>query len=142
MHDKIVLPVDLDALESWEKALPEAVALCKAFDAELFIVTVLPDFHMPLVGSYFPADFNTKAHQALSEAQRKFVAEHVPSEIKTQCVIADGSPYDGIIKTAKALNADLVVMASHNKRRLADYLIGPNAEHVMRHAGISVLVVR
>ncbi|SHF24597.1 Nucleotide-binding universal stress protein, UspA family [Modicisalibacter ilicicola DSM 19980] len=142
MHDKIVLPVDLNAPKSWEKALPEALALCKAFDAELFLVTVLPDYRMPLVGSYFPADFNKKAHQALSEAQHRFVEQHIPPEIKTQCVIADGSPYEGIIKSVKALGADLVVMASHNKRRFADYLLGPNAEHVMRHAGISVLIVR
>ncbi|MGC3874568.1 universal stress protein [Halomonas sp. GXIMD04776] len=142
MHKKIVLPIDLNAAESWERALPEALALCKAFDATLFIVTVLPDYRMPLVGSYFPADFNKKAHTLLSETQQRFVEEHIPPEIETHCMIADGSPYEGIIKSAKAVDADLIVMASHNKRRFADYLLGPNAEHVMRHAGISVLVVR
>ncbi|WP_048305739.1 universal stress protein [Halomonas sp. PR-M31] len=142
MHKKIVLPIDLDAAESWKRALPEALALCKAFGAELFVVTVLPDYRMPLVGSYFPADFQTKAHKLLSDTQQTFVEKHVPAEIKTHCMIVDGSPYEGIIKSVKAVGADLVVMASHNKRRLADYLLGPNAEHVMRHAGVSVLIVR
>nr|WP_298522218.1 universal stress protein [uncultured Halomonas sp.] len=142
MHKKIVLPIDLDAAESWERALPEALALCKAFGAELFIVTVLPDYRMPLVGSYFPADFHKKAHKLLAETQQTFVEKHVPAEIKTHCMIVDGSPYEGIIKSVKAIGADLVVMASHNKRRFADYLLGPNAEHVMRHSGVSVLIVR
>lgn len=142
MHKKILLPIDLNAAESWERALPEALALCKAFDAALYVVTVLPDYQMPLVGSYFPAGFHKKARDLLTENQQKFVEEHIPSEIETHCMIVDGSPYEGIIKSVKTVGADLVVIASHNKRRFVDYLLGPNAEHVMRHAGISVLIVR
>ncbi len=142
MYDKILLPIDLNEQASWERALPTALALCKTFDAELHIVSVLPDYHMPLVGGFFPPDFSEKAHAALSEAQHKFVAEHVPQEVHVGCIVASGSPYEGIIKAAKALPADLVVMASHNRRNLADYLVGPNAEHVMRHAGMSVMIIR
>ncbi len=37
--------------------------------------------------------------------------------------------------------AEFIVMASH-RPELRDYLIGPNAARVMRHANASVLVVR
>ncbi|MEC9482614.1 MAG: universal stress protein [Halomonas sp.] len=142
MYDKILLPVDLNHETSWEKALPTALALCRTFQASLHVVTVMPDYHMPLVGSFFPADFSNKAHRALSEAQHRFVEQHVPADVQVHCHITDGSPYEGILRSARAIGADLIVMASHNRHNLADYLVGPNAEHVVRHAEMAVMVVR
>ncbi|WP_163574300.1 universal stress protein [Halomonas faecis] len=142
MYHKIVLPVDLNEESSWHKALPTAVTLCRTFGASLHVVTVLPDFRMPLVGSYFPSGFAKKAHEAVSEAQHQFIAEHVPEDVQVQSVIVDGSPWESIIKVAKKIDADLIVMASHNKRKFADYVLGPNAEHVVHHSKISVMIVR
>ncbi|MBA2778288.1 universal stress protein [Billgrantia kenyensis] len=142
MYNKILLSVDLNEESSWAKALPTALTLCHTFGASLHVVTVLPDYHMPLVGSYFPRDFSKKAHEAVSEAQHKFIKEHVPDDIKVQSVIVDGSPWEAIVKTAKKLEVDLIVMASHNKRKFADYVLGPNAEHVVHHSKVSVMIVR
>ena len=142
MYNKILLPVDLNEELSWKKALPTAVTLCRTFGASLHVLTVLPDYRMPLVGSYFPKDFAKKAHEAVTEAQHQFIAEHVPEDIQTQTVIVDGSPWEAIIKAAKKLEVDLIVMASHNKRKFADYVLGPNAEHVVHHSKMSVMIVR
>jgi len=142
MYSKIMLPVDLNEESSWKKALPTAVTLCRTFGASLHVVTVLPDYRMPLVGSYFPKDFARKAHEAITEAQHTFIREHVPEDIQTQTVIVDGSPWEAIIKAAKKLEVDLIVMASHNKRKFADYVLGPNAEHVVHHSKVSVMIVR
>ena len=142
MYHKILLPLDLNEELSWKKALPTALTLCRTFGASLHVLTVLPDYRMPLVGSYFPKDFAKKAHQAVSDAQHQFIQEHVPDEIKVQSVIVDGSPWEAIIKAAKKLEVDLIVMASHNKRKFADYVLGPNAEHVVHHSKMSVMIVR
>lgn len=142
MYTKILLPVDLNEEASWEKALPTALALCHSFGASLHVVTVLPDYHMPLVGSYFPEDFAEKAHEAVSQAQHEFIRDHVPEDVTVQSVIVDGSPWEAIIKAAKQLEVDLIVMASHNKRKFADYVLGPNAEHVVHHSKMSVMIVR
>lgn len=142
MYQKIMLPVDLNEEASWAKALPTALALCRSFNASLHVVTVLPDYRMPLVGSYFPKDFAKKAHEAISQAQHEFIRDHVPEDITAQSVIVDGSPWEAIIKAANKLEVDLIVMASHNKRKFADYVLGPNAEHVVHHTKISVMIVR
>lgn len=142
MYSKIMLPVDLNEEASWLKALPTALALCRSFSATLHLVTVLPDFNMPIVGSYFPKDFAKNAHEALTEAQHAFIKANVPADVRAQSVIVDGSPWEAIINVAKKLEVDLIVMASHNKRKFADYVLGPNAEHVVHHAKISVMVVR
>ncbi len=66
----------------------------------------------------------------------------MPDDIKVQSVIVDGSPWEAIVKSAKKLEVDLIVMASHNKRKFADYVLGPNAEHVVHHTKMSVMIVR
>lgn len=142
MYSKIMLPVDLNEEESWAKALPTALTLCRSFNASLHLVTVLPDYNMPLVGSYFPKDFTKKAHESISEAQHAFIKANIPADVKVQCVVVDGSPWAAIIKAAKQLDIDLIVMASHNQRKFADYVLGPNAEHVVHHAKMSVMIVR
>ncbi len=142
MYSKIMLPVDLNEESSWKKALPTAITLCRTFGASLHVVTVLPDYRMPLVGSYFPKDFAKKAHDAITQAQHEFIQEHVPEDIQTQTVIVDGSPWEAIIKAGKKLEVDLIIMASHNKRKFADYVLGPNAEHVVHHSKVSVMIVR
>lgn len=142
MYNRILLPIDLNEEASWQKALPVALSLCRNFGASLQIVTVLPDYRMPMVGSFFPSDFTDKAREALKEAQQKFIAEQVPDGIEVQAAIVDGSPWEGIIKASKRLEVDLIVMASHTKRKFADYVIGPNAEHVVHHSKQSVMIVR
>lgn len=142
MYSKILLPVDLNEEASWTKALPTALELCRSFGASLHVVTVLPDYRMPLVGSYFPKDFAKRAHEAISEAQHRFIQEHVPEDVAVQSVIVDGSPWEAIVKAARKLEVDLIVMASHNKRKFADYVLGPNAEHVVHHSKVSVMIVR
>ena len=142
MYQKIMLPVDLNEEASWEKALPTAITLCQTFGASLHVVTVLPDFKMPMVGAYFPKNFSQKAHESVKEAQHAFIQENVPEDIQTQSVIVDGSPWEAIIKAAKQIDVDLIVMASHNKRKFVDYVLGPNAEHVVHHSKVSVMIVR
>ncbi len=63
MYQKILLPVDLNEESSWKKALPVAATLCQTFGASLHLVSVLPEFKMPMVGAYFPKDFSQKAHE-------------------------------------------------------------------------------
>ena len=141
MYKDILLPVDLNHESSWEQALPIAVDYCHAFDATLHIMTVLPDFGMAIVGGYFPKDFESKHRQQASDQLHAFVKEHVPDDIPVQHIVAEGTPYEEILATAERINADLILMASH-RPELKDYLIGPNAERVVRHATRSVLVVR
>ncbi|NIO41631.1 MAG: universal stress protein, partial [Burkholderiales bacterium] len=52
-----------------------------------------------------------------------------------------GRVHEQIIKQAKKLNVDLIVVGAHTKD-LKDYLVGSNASRVVRHASQSVLVVR
>lgn len=93
-------------------------------------------------GFLLPQGLRQKAHAAITDALHDFIKTNVPDDIQAQSVIVDGSPWEAIIKAGKQLDVDLIVMASHNKRKFVDYVLGPNAEHVVHHAKMSVMIVR
>ena len=70
-----------------------------------------------------------------------FAADNLPAGLSAATVVAEGKIYQEIIATAEATGAEIIVMAAHSPE-LKDYLLGPNAARVVRHAPVSVLVVR
>ena len=141
MYRNILLPVDLSDKHSWRKALPTAIALCQTFQARLHVIAVVPEFGLPMVGQFFPEGYEDKLRQQAAKQLKALVAEQVPDEVPTRRIIAEGRIYREILKAAQTIRADLIVMGSHHPE-LKDYLLGPNADKVMRHADCSVMVVR
>ena len=141
MYNDILLPVDLTEQDSWPKALSTAIDYCKTFGARLHVMTVVPDYKMAVVGSYFPSDFESKHREEANRQIHEFVTQHIPEGIQVQHIVTEGTIYEQIVNTAKTVKADLIVMAAH-RPELADYFLGPTAERVIRHASVSVLVVR
>lgn len=141
MFKTVLLPVDLSAEMSWTKALPVALKFAQNDGAALHVVTVLPDFGMSMVGSYFEGGFEEKALHEIGERLSAWVAENVPEGVDVHPHVLHGRVYDEIISAAEKVSADVIVMASH-RPELSDYLLGPNAARVVRHAKQSVFVVR
>jgi nucleotide-binding universal stress UspA family protein len=141
MYRDILVPVDLSDEHSWQKALPTAIALCRTFQSRLHVLAVVPDFGLPLVGQYFPEGYEDKLRQQAAKQLEALVAAQVPDEVPTQRMVAEGKIYREILNAAKTARADLIVMGSHHPE-LRDYLLGPNADKVVRHADCSVMVVR
>ncbi|MEM1301892.1 MAG: universal stress protein [Pseudomonadota bacterium] len=142
MFNKVLLPIDLNEPSSWSKSLPAALNLLGAGDGgSLHVITVMPDFGMSIVGSYFEAGFEDNALHQLGEQLAAWIAENVPDGPDVHPHVMHGRVYDQIISAADKLEVDAIVMGSHHPE-LTDYLIGPNAARVVRHAKQSVFVVR
>ncbi|MEH6564434.1 MAG: universal stress protein [Halopseudomonas sp.] len=142
MYNKILLPIDLNHQQSWSKALPTALNFCQTYDASLHVITVLPDFGMPLVGGFFPKEYADQAKKTMTENLRAFVKENIPKDVKVQRIVADGKAYEAILRMAKKIDVDLIIMASHKRKRLEDYLLGTNALRVVQQSKRSVMIVR
>jgi nucleotide-binding universal stress UspA family protein len=137
----ILLSVDIFHDTGWEASLEHAVSLANLYGAALHVLSVIPDFGMPMVASYFPKDFSKNA---ISEAEAKltgFVRDHIPDEVAVTQHVKHGSIYKEILTVADALKVDMIVLASH-RPEMRDYLLGPNAARVVRHAKQSVCVIR
>ena len=141
MFKSVLLPIDLNAEASWSKAGPVAIKMAKDEGISLHILTVLPDIGTSMVGNYFDTDFEQKMTHEVGEHMNEWVADNVPAEIDVHAHILHGRIYDEIITAADKLGCDVIVMGSH-KPELSDYLLGPNAASVVRHAKQSVFVIR
>ncbi len=141
MFSSILVPVDLAAQSGKRRALAVAADMASRYDADLTVMTVIPDFGMSIVGSFFDERF---AEHAMSEAAARlhqFCADHVPAGLRVHEHVGRGPIYDEILRAARELGCDCIVMGSH-RPELKDYLLGPNAARVVRHAPCSVMVVR
>jgi len=141
MFKHILLAVDLEAEESWKKMVPEAVSYASHAHATLHVMTVLPDFGMSIVGSFFPSNHEEKMLQEMNKRLHNFVKENIPTDIKVQHIVGHGTAYEEILRIEKKISSDLIIIGAH-RPTMQDYLLGPNAARVVRHAHCSVLVVR
>jgi nucleotide-binding universal stress UspA family protein len=141
MFNAILLPIDLASEASWKKPLKLAIELARAGGGTVHVMTVLPDFGKSVVGTYFDKDFEHEALDDMSRQIKAFVTEHLPGDVRAKPHVAHGSIYDEIMRAADKLGCDAIVLAAH-RPELKDYLLGPNAARVVRHANQSVLVVR
>jgi nucleotide-binding universal stress UspA family protein len=141
MYDDILLTIDLGDRGSQERAIATAVEYAKVFDATLHVLAVVPDFGMSIVAGYFPKDYEKKVLEETRRELHAFTQTRIPAELRCQHLVGHGTIYKEILAWADRVHADLIIMSSH-RPELADYLLGPNAARVVRHAKISVLVVR
>ncbi|MDX1737250.1 MAG: universal stress protein [Alphaproteobacteria bacterium] len=141
MFEHILFALDLEHPESYEKSLPAAVENARAFHSTLHVMTVVPDFGRSIVGSFFPEGHEQQMMEKTNEALHEFVKGKIPEEIRVQHIVGYGNAYEEILRVSEEISADLIVMGAH-RPRMEDYLLGPNAARVVRHAKCSVLVVR
>lgn len=141
MYKKILLPLDIANIKSQQKAVKTAIQLAETYNSVLHIIAVVPDFGMSMVGTYFPEDFEKNMIDEAKQKLDQYVRKTIPDTIKTREIVAHGSIYSEIIDYANKAKVNLIVMASH-RPELKDYLIGPNASKIVRHANCSAMVVR
>lgn len=141
MYKKILLGIDLNSEDSWTASLETALVMCRTFDASLHLVHVMADVPEAVVKLYLPDDSTEKLTQQFTEMMDAFVDQYIPEEFEAVVHLCKGNIYTGILETAEKVEADLVIIGSH-RPTMSDFLLGPNAARVVRHADCSVLVVR
>jgi nucleotide-binding universal stress UspA family protein len=108
--------------------------LAKATGAELALLHVVDDDQ--------PQDL---LQLEMGEAQRILDGQigAIPelAESKARAVAVAGDAFDGILRTAATLGADLIVMGAHRKQLLRDIFVGTTLERVIRLGCFPVLMV-
>ncbi len=143
MTKSILCAVDVSNGDIDCPVLKLAGKLADAENAQLDVVTVVPDYGKSLVAGFFEPDFHDKAEQAAEEQLRKICAETLgPERNETvRHVVAVGTAYKRILRVAEKAGTDLIVIGAH-KPDMKDFLLGPNASRVIQHSKCSVYVVR
>jgi len=141
MFNSVLLPIDLTHHESWDKALPMALKLA-GDTGELHILGIMHEIGSPMIAGYLPDGFEKEALNGLEKALETFAAEKLPAGARVKVHVGHGHVPETILSVAAKTAADLIIMSSHPPNELKTLLVGSNADKVVRHAPIPVLVVR
>jgi len=142
MTKHILCAVDLTHMDTEATLLQRAAELATFYGATLSVVTVVPDYGMSIVGSFFKEGTMKAAVKEADKQLHAFVKTHVPDMKNVQHIVEVGANvYEMILDAIKRADADLVVMGAH-RPELMDRLQGPNSARVARYAKCSVLIVR
>jgi nucleotide-binding universal stress UspA family protein len=145
MYRNILIATDGSELAT--KAVTQGVALAKALNAQVTIMTATEPWSSVVSGDVvfsFPIDEYDKT-VAAHATQILAKASEIAALAGVRCDTAHAKnqhPAEGILATAKARDCDLIVMASHGRRGLSRMLLGSQANRVVTHSALPVLVCR
>ncbi|WP_323037011.1 universal stress protein [Pararhodobacter sp.] len=142
MFKTILLTIDLEHRQSWEKALPAAIKLAKDWDSTLHVLTVVPGFGTSLVEANFPPDYEAKALRRAKKQLDEILTKEAADGDDIVAHVGHGRVHKVILETLTKTGADLVVMASHAPDAMREFLVGSRADRVVRRSPVSVLVLR
>ncbi|WP_176562627.1 universal stress protein [Paracoccus liaowanqingii] len=141
MHDTVLLPIDLQHPESWEKALPAAQRLA-GDQGVIHLLGIVHDFGSSMVATFLPKGYEKAVLQQMKQALDDFATKHFPDEARVQIHVGHGHVAETILKAATKYKADLIVMASDNPDELRSIRVSRDVNAVVRHSPVSVMVVR
>jgi nucleotide-binding universal stress UspA family protein len=139
---RILWPTDFSPTA--KAALPYALGAAGDHGAQLVLLHVIPvaSMYVPEVSGPVWMDLQKKARAAAVQDLRRLAEQMKDQGVRTHTVVAEGVPFDQILRVAKKLRCDLIVLATHGRTGLKHVLMGSVAENVVRRAPCPVLTVR
>jgi nucleotide-binding universal stress UspA family protein len=142
--------VPLDGTASHEPSLPVASRLARGWGALLHLVVVVPTAgtlsgHRAAAGALMP--LATRAMLDLAEQEAETYVRRIKADLGAQGLSVAGSvnrgePVAALLEAAKAVEADLVIMATHARGAMEGFWSGSVTPKLMQRLGRPMLLVR
>lgn len=140
---RILHPTDFSRASA--PALRRAVALARACRAPLVLLHVMTP-PSPFIGEdTLPSSYVDLLILARRSAKRRLAAVFVRvrrTGVRARAVFVEGLPADAILRAARRMRADLIVMGTHGRTGVSRVFMGSVAERVVRQSRCPVLTVR
>jgi nucleotide-binding universal stress UspA family protein len=141
---RILHPTDFSSAS--RAAFDRAGALARDSRAELVILYVLSPV-IPVMGEgYVPPQtyeaIDAAAHKGARRKLDAVVARAKKAGVRARGVLVEGSAHERIVRAARTLRADLIVMGTHGRSGLARLFVGSVASRVVSAASCPVMTVR
>ena len=145
LYRSILVAIDDSAAS--RRGLAEALRLARAEHAKLWLVHVLDDSYLGAsadMGADYPhivRRMKTRGQRLLARATARSRASHVAARTRMPEILT-GRAGEEIVRQARLVGADLIVLGTHGRRGLKRLVLGSDAEDVVRTAPVPVLLVR
>jgi nucleotide-binding universal stress UspA family protein len=151
--DKIKVLIALDYNPTAQKVAEVGFSMAKAMNAEIILLHVISDpvyysstEYSPIMGFNGFIDLSQKQPDSvdgLKQAAMHFLdksRQHLGDKsIKT--MVKEGDFADTILKTAKELHSDIIILGSHSRKWLENVVMGSVTEDVLRHTSIPLFII-
>jgi len=146
MYSRILVPVDGSPTSN--AGLDEAIKLAKQFGSRLRLLHVVDQMPLAVSAEGFGVMsvdvlglLKEAGARVLADAKAHVLAAGVP--VDTLLVDSPNSRLsDHVTAVAKEWPAELIVIGTHGRRGIGRVLMGSDAEQVVRHAPVPVLLYR
>ena len=145
--------IALDYNPTAQKVAETGYALAKAMNAKTILLHVISDVtyyssldYSPIMGFGGFSSVHTIQTDTIGEIEKIAQTyldkskQHLGDE-SIQTVVKNGDYGETILKSAKELDIDIIVMGTHSKRGLEKILVGSVAEKVLHHSLIPVFII-
>jgi len=133
---KVLVAIDVSRPDGNELCIKAAQTIAKAMHASLaflYVIEPIPGYVLGEIPEWILDKRKTDAEEELGKLAAQYGC--------TDKIIRTGAPATEILEHASEINADVIVLHSHDPD-LSDYFLGSVASRVVRHAHCSVYVVR
>lgn len=144
---KICVPLDSESLH--DNSLPLSEELARTFDAELYLLSVVPTFgtlagEQAAAGSLLPAT-TTALLNIKEENAREDLQAHInnmrTAGLRASAEVARGDPATVIVKSAEKAGADLIVLSTHRRAGMGAFWARSVAPNVANHSTLPLLLI-
>jgi nucleotide-binding universal stress UspA family protein len=138
------LLVAVDCSDSTEKVVKKAQEMAKALCAKLWLLHIAqpePDFVGFDTGPQSVRDYQAqKFHGEHSQIQA--IADQLRKEgIETTALLVQGSTVETILKEAKKLDVDMIIVGSHGRNPISELFFGSVSKGVASKSPYPILIV-
>jgi nucleotide-binding universal stress UspA family protein len=145
--------IALDYNPTAQKVAEVGFSMAKAMNAEIILLHVISDpvyysstEYSPIMG--FNGFLDTSQMQldnvdGLKQAALHFLdkSRHHLGDKSIQTLIKEGDFAESILKAAKELHADIIILGSHSRKWLENIVMGSVTEKVLRHTTIPLFII-
>jgi nucleotide-binding universal stress UspA family protein len=148
---KVLIALDYDPTS--QKVAETGFSLAKKMGSEVILMHVMSDpvdyssmEYSPRLGYSGYKDtekLQLDSIEGLKNESQQFLekSKHHLGDDSIQTLIKDGDCAEAILKTAKDLHIDIIVMGSHSRRWLENIVMGSVTEKVLHHTSIPLLII-
>jgi len=145
--------IALDYNPTAQKVAETGFSLAKTMGAEVILLHVIADpvyytstEYDPIMGFTGYMDmgpFQLNSADGLKKASQHFLdkSKHHLGDETIKTLVKEGDFAETILKTAKDLHVNIIVLGSHSRRWLEEILMGSVTEKVLHHTSVPLFIV-
>jgi nucleotide-binding universal stress UspA family protein len=138
---KVLIALDYDITS--KKVAEEGYSLAQSMNAETILLHVISELPVYYSESNYNHEYKVDMLDDLNKTTQVFLdktKKHLDDDAVVT-VLKEGEIADTILKTAKEMDVDIIVMGSHSRKWLESIILGSQAEDVLTNSHIPVLIV-